>query len=171
LGIRLAHGTAWSRSYTSRRDSKWGARGHLLKAPGHTHLPLGSWDGWSHDSFRLDRITGARPLGTFDAERGSRFYFLLCDTEFVHLEMAPVIMRRMTLMTATYELQERLKPEHFRALGEFSNTYGLQKFRYNEKKNLLHFDYDASRLTDNVVESVLRQARIPVLRRLEPTPQ
>jgi len=85
--------------------------------------------------------------------------------------MAPVIMRRMTLMTATYELQERLKPEHFRALGEFSNTYGLQKFRYNEKKNLLHFDYDASRLTDNVVESVLRQARIPVLRRLEPTPQ
>jgi hypothetical protein len=77
-------------------------------------------------------------------------------------------MRRMTLMTATYELQERLKPEHFRTLGEFSNTYGLQKFRYDEKKNLLHFDYDASRLRDNVVESVLRQARIPVLRRLEP---
>ena len=73
----------------------------------------------------------------------------------------------MTLMTATYELQERLKPEHFRALGEFSNTYGLQKFRYDEKNNLLHFDYDASRLTDNVVESVLRQARIPVLRKLE----
>jgi hypothetical protein len=78
---------------------------------------------------------------------------------------------RMTLMTATYELQERLKPEHFRSLGEFSNTYGLQKFRYDEKKNLLHFDYDASRLTDNVVESVLRQARIPVLRKLEPARQ
>ncbi len=78
---------------------------------------------------------------------------------------------RMTLMTASYELQERLKPEHFRALGEFSNTYGLQKFRYDEKLNLLHFDYDASRLTDNVVESVLRQARIPVLRRLEPARQ
>jgi hypothetical protein len=90
---------------------------------------------------------------------------------FVHLDKAPAIIRRMTLMTATYELQERLKPEHFRALGEFSNTYGLQKFRYDEKKNLLHFDYDASRLTDNVVESVLRQARIPVLRRLEPAPQ
>jgi hypothetical protein len=63
----------------------------------------------------------------------------------------------MTLMTATYELQERLKPEHFRSLGEFSNTYGLQN--------------DASRLTDNVVESVLRQARIPVLRKLEPARQ
>ena len=87
------------------------------------------------------------------------------------MEVAAVIMRRMTLMTATYELQERLKPEHFSALGEFSNTYGLQKFRYDEKKNLLHFDYDASRLTDNVVESILRQARIPVLRRLEPAPQ
>jgi hypothetical protein len=32
-------------------------------------------------------------------------------------------------MTATYELQERLKPEHFRALGEFSNNYGHQKIR------------------------------------------
>jgi hypothetical protein len=73
----------------------------------------------------------------------------------------------MTLMTSTYELQELLKPEHFRALGNFSNTYGLQRFRYDEKLNLLHFDYDASRLTDNEVESVLRQARIPVLRRLE----
>jgi hypothetical protein len=73
----------------------------------------------------------------------------------------------MTLMTAAYELQERLTPEHFRALGEFANTYGLQKFRYDEKNNLLHFDYDASRLTDNAVESVLRQARIPVVRRLE----
>jgi len=82
-------------------------------------------------------------------------------------KIAPVIIPGMTLMTSTYELQERLKPEHFRALGEFSNTYGLQKFRYDEKNNLLHFDYDASRLTDNVVESVLRQARIPVLRRWE----
>jgi hypothetical protein len=40
----------------------------------------------------------------------------------------------MTLMTATYELQERLKPEHFRSLGEFSNTYGLQNFAMTRKK-------------------------------------
>jgi hypothetical protein len=74
----------------------------------------------------------------------------------------------MTMMTMTYELQERLKPEHFRALGEFANTYGIHKFHYDEKSNQLTVDYDASRLREAVVEHVLRQARIPVLRRLEP---
>jgi len=69
-------------------------------------------------------------------------------------------------MTATYELQYPLKPEQYRALGEFSNTYGLQRFRVDEKANLLHFDYDASRLRENVVESVLRAAKIPVVRRV-----
>ena len=65
-------------------------------------------------------------------------------------------------MTSTYELQERLTPEHFRALGNFSNTYGLQRFRYDEKLNLLHFDYDASRLMKKDVEAVLAHHGIPI---------
>jgi hypothetical protein len=77
-----------------------------------------------------------------------------------------VIIPRMTFMTVTYELQDKLRPEQYRALGQFSNTYGLQKFRVDEKNNLLHFDYDASRLRETVVEHVLREARIPVLRRV-----
>lgn len=72
----------------------------------------------------------------------------------------------MTFMTVTYELQERLKPEQYRALARFANTYGLHKFRVDEKANRLHFDYDASRLRETVVEHVLREARIPVLRRV-----
>jgi hypothetical protein len=72
----------------------------------------------------------------------------------------------MTFMTVTYELQGTLKPEQFRTLGNFANTYGLQRFRFDEKTNRLHFDYDASRLQPNVVEHVLRDARIPVLRRV-----
>ena len=74
----------------------------------------------------------------------------------------------MTFMTATYELQNPLKPEQFRALAKFANTYGLQKFHFDEKTNHLHFDYDASRLGESVVEHVLREARIPVLRKLPP---
>lgn len=74
----------------------------------------------------------------------------------------------MTFMTVTYELQGKLKPEQFQALGRFANTYGLQRFRFDEKLNQLHFDYDASRLREAVVEHVLREARIPVLRRVEP---
>ncbi|HVB56491.1 MAG TPA: hypothetical protein VNE63_08685 [Candidatus Acidoferrales bacterium] len=69
-------------------------------------------------------------------------------------------------MTVTYELQDRLKTEQYLALGRFANTYGLQRFRVDEKSNLLHFDYDASRLKESVVEHVLREARIPVLRRV-----
>jgi hypothetical protein len=74
----------------------------------------------------------------------------------------------MTQMTVTYELQTPLKPEHFRALGEFANTYGIHKFRYDEERNQLHMDYDASRLRETVVEHVLRQARIPVFRKVNP---
>ena len=72
----------------------------------------------------------------------------------------------MTFMTVTYELQNPLRAEDFRALGNFANTYGLQNFRYDEKAKHLHFDYDASRLREAVVEHVLREARIPVLRRV-----
>ena len=72
----------------------------------------------------------------------------------------------MTYMTATYELQRPLKPEQLRALGQFANTYGLHRVRVDEAKNLLHLDYDASRLREEVVENVLRRERIPVLRRV-----
>jgi hypothetical protein len=74
----------------------------------------------------------------------------------------------MTMMTITFELQDRLKAEQFRALGEFANTYGIHKFHYDEDSNLLSIDYDASRLRETVIEHVLRRARIPVLRKLEP---
>ena len=72
----------------------------------------------------------------------------------------------MTFMTVSYELQHALRAEDFRALGRFANTYGLQRYHFDEKTNHLHFEYDASRLQESVVEHVLRDARIPVLRRL-----
>jgi len=75
---------------------------------------------------------------------------------------------RMTLMEITYELQSPLQPEQLRALASFANTYGLRRFRVDEKKNRLSFEYDASRLREIQVTDVLRQARIPVLRRVEP---
>src|ERR1700757_4453956 len=84
-----------------------------------------------------------------------------------HPSQLNVIISRMTLMTVTYELQDRLNPAQFRTLGEFSNTYGLHKFRYDEQTNRLMFDYDASRLQETVVEHVLRRSRIPLLLRIE----
>lgn len=72
----------------------------------------------------------------------------------------------MTFMSITYELQSPLAPEEYRALAEFANTYGLQKFHFDENKNWLRFDYDASRLKETVVEHVLRAAKIPVVGRV-----
>lgn len=68
----------------------------------------------------------------------------------------------MTLVEATYELQSPLTEEQLRALGMFANTYGLRRFRITDK-NHLSFEYDASRLRDTEVVHVLRQARIPVM--------
>jgi hypothetical protein len=74
----------------------------------------------------------------------------------------------MTLMEITYELQSRLQPDQLRALGSFANTYGLRRFRVDEYANRLSFEYDGSRLKETEVEHVLRMAKIPVLRRVEP---
>ena len=78
------------------------------------------------------------------------------------------ILKGMTLMEVTYELQSRLQPEQLRALGSFANTYGLRRFHVDEDANRLSFEYDASRLKETEVEHVLRQANIPVLRRVDP---
>jgi hypothetical protein len=72
----------------------------------------------------------------------------------------------MTLVEVTYELQAPLRPEQFRALGQFANTYGLRRFRLDEYLHRISFEYDASRLTESDVEHVLRKARIPVERRV-----
>jgi hypothetical protein len=71
-------------------------------------------------------------------------------------------------MEITYQLQSPLGPEALRTLGGFANTYGLRRFRMDEKTNRLSFEYDASRLRETEVAHVLRQARIPVLVRVEP---
>ncbi len=76
----------------------------------------------------------------------------------------------MTLIEITYELQSALTPAQLAQLGAFANTYGLRKFRVDEQHKRLTLEYDASRLKETQVANVLRQAGIPVLRKLEPSP-
>ena len=74
----------------------------------------------------------------------------------------------MTLVEVTYEIQSALKPAQLRHLGLFANTYGLRGFHVDEAHNRLQFEYDASRLKETEVAHILREARIPVLRRVDP---
>ncbi len=73
----------------------------------------------------------------------------------------------MTLLEVTYELQNPLTTEQLGSLREFANTYGLRRFRVNDAKNRLSFEYDASRLKETQVEHVLRHAKIAVARRVD----
>ena len=72
----------------------------------------------------------------------------------------------MTLTEITYELQSPLTLEQLRLLSEFSNTYGLRRFRFDESKKHLSFEYDASRLQDMQIEHVLGRAAIAVTRKV-----
>jgi len=72
----------------------------------------------------------------------------------------------MTLVEITYELQSPLTEDQLTRLGHFANTYGLRRFRVDDGKKQLSFEYDASRLKETEVAHVLRQARIPVTRKL-----
>jgi hypothetical protein len=72
----------------------------------------------------------------------------------------------MTLVEVTYELQSPLSQEQLAALGSFANTYGLRRFRVDDDKKHLSFEYDASRLRETQVAHVLGQARIAVTRKV-----
>jgi hypothetical protein len=72
----------------------------------------------------------------------------------------------MTLVEITYELQSPLSLDQLRSLGEFANTYGLRRFRVDEAKNQLSFEYDASRLRESQVAHALGQAGIAVTGRV-----
>jgi hypothetical protein len=74
----------------------------------------------------------------------------------------------MTFLEATFELQSPLTTEQMRKLGAFANSYGLRKFRVDETKRLLTIEFDASRLRDSQITHILAQARIGVLRRVDP---
>jgi len=72
----------------------------------------------------------------------------------------------MTLVEITYELQSPLSNDQLRHLGEFANTYGLRRFRVDEAKNHLSFEYDASRLRETQVAHALAHAKIAISRKV-----
>jgi hypothetical protein len=69
-------------------------------------------------------------------------------------------------MEIRYALASPLTLEQLKQLGEFSNTYGLRKFKLNDTKTELSFEYDASRLRETQVTHVLGQAKIAVSKKL-----
>ncbi|HEY6127593.1 MAG TPA: hypothetical protein VIW23_05360 [Candidatus Acidoferrum sp.] len=69
-------------------------------------------------------------------------------------------------MEIKYELASPLTLEQLTQLSEFANTYGLRKFRLNDAKTELSFEYDASRLRETQVQHVLGQAKIAISKKM-----
>jgi len=72
----------------------------------------------------------------------------------------------MTLMEIRYALQSPLTLEQLHSLSEFANTYGLRRFKLNDAKTEVSFEYDASRLRETQVVHALGMAKIAVLKKL-----
>jgi len=72
----------------------------------------------------------------------------------------------MTLMEIRYALQSPLTHEQLHNLSEFANTYGLRKFKLNDAKTELSFEYDASRLRETEVLHVLHHLNIPATKKV-----
>jgi hypothetical protein len=85
---------------------------------------------------------------------------------FMLNSFAAAIIRAMTLLEITFELQSPLSLDQLSRLGSFANTYGLRSFRVDEQHNQLTFEYDASRLRETQIANVLGQAGIAVLRKV-----
>jgi len=74
----------------------------------------------------------------------------------------------MTLLEVTYELRAPLKDAQLALLAKFANTYGMRKFRLDESRTVLTFEYDASRLRESQVAHALGTAKISLARKVEP---
>ena len=72
----------------------------------------------------------------------------------------------MTLLEITYELHSPPSFEQLQRLGEFANTYGLRRFRVDDKHNRLTLEYDASRLRETQVAHVIGKAGISIMQKL-----
>jgi hypothetical protein len=72
----------------------------------------------------------------------------------------------MTLLEITYDLHSPPSFEQLQRLGEFANTYGLRRFRVDEKQNLITLEYDASRLRETQITHILGKAGISVVQKV-----
>ncbi len=48
------------------------------------------------------------------------------------------------------------------AMAQFNDVYGIRRVRMNEKEKTILVEFDASRLTDDAVEKLLRSAGIDI---------
>lgn len=52
------------------------------------------------------------------------------------------------------------------ALGQMNDVYGIRRMQFNEPERSIRVEYDATRLTEDVVEKLLRSAGLDIREKL-----
>lgn len=69
----------------------------------------------------------------------------------------------MTLIDVAFRYGEQPGETQMRAIGSVQEVYGIRHIAFNEKERTLRVEYDASRLSERAVASLVRSAGIDLL--------
>jgi hypothetical protein len=72
----------------------------------------------------------------------------------------------MTYLEAAYRYQTPPGEKELRAIDSVREVYGIQRIQFNEKERTVRVLFDASRMNEDAVARLLRQAGLDVLERL-----
>jgi len=72
----------------------------------------------------------------------------------------------MTAVEVAFRYGNPPGPREMRALDSVRDVYGIRQIVFNEKERTLRVEYDASRLNEDVVAALLRQAGIDLREKL-----
>ena len=73
---------------------------------------------------------------------------------------------KMTTMDVSYRYSNSLTEAIMRALDSVREVYGIRKLNLNEKDRIARVEYDASRLKEPVIASLLRKAGLAIEEKL-----
>jgi hypothetical protein len=75
----------------------------------------------------------------------------------------------MTAIDVTFRYAGRLEAEQMQALSDAFGIYGVRRIQVDEAQNTITVEYDATRLSNDIVAAILRRCRVDVRERVDKT--
>ena len=72
----------------------------------------------------------------------------------------------MTQLEVQFRYGATLGEKQMRALDSLRDVYGIRRLSFDEKRRIIHVEFDASRLKEPAVAALLRRAGIDLLETL-----
>jgi len=90
------------------------------------------------------------------------------NVSFCFMLLQTANMQGVTMTTVDVSFKYAVPPgeRQVQALAAAREVYGIRALRFDEQKQIVRVEYDASRLNEAVVESLLRQAGLDITERL-----